>query len=186
MAGSTPAEAVQNFVEPIQKAVSCVTDGVLNVGGGYHPSETPHVLLLNGGSPVGLAGDSRLSLSVIQHYRIMEHAGARGPWKVSTGAYCYSLEDAEGSEVMAYHWHPNQPGVTFPHLHMRADAQVGPKPLHKYHLPTGRVAIEELLRLAIKELGVEVRPRRREDWEDVLDSAQAVYEEWRTWPTSGH
>jgi hypothetical protein len=52
-------------------------------------------------------------------------------------------------------------------------------PLQGAHVPTGRIALEELLRMAIAEFGA--RPRRK-DWEQVLERTQAGYEDWRTWP----
>lgn len=93
----------------------------------------------------------------------------------------------DGHEIIAYHWHPNQtdPGgrvVAFPHLHLRYGAQVGRKQLQKAHLPTGRVAVEDLLRIAITEFGVSPL---RNDWEDILGNTQSLYEKWRTWSSSG-
>jgi hypothetical protein len=41
------------------------------------------------------------------------------------------------------------------------------------------VSIEEVLRLAITELGVEPL---RDDWREVLERTQGSYETWRTWP----
>lgn len=159
--------------------MSCVTDSIFTVNG-YHPSEKPHLLLLNNGDPVPLAGESELSLYITQRFRIVEASGDRGPWKVATAAYVYSLRSKEGREVVAYHWHPDI-GVPFPHMHIRSDIRVGPRDLHKYHLPTGRVALEEVLRQAITELGVDAI---RDDWREVLDDTQAAYEAYRTWPGS--
>lgn len=144
-----------------------MTDAVLYVAGGYYPAEHPHVMLLSGGDPVRLAGDSRLALSVVMRYRVAEHPGPRGPWEVSTVAYYYTLADSDGREVVAYHWHPEgQKIVTFPHLHLRAGARVGREDLAKAHIPTGHMGLEDVLRLGIRELGV--KPRRR-DWAEVLD-----------------
>jgi hypothetical protein len=47
------------------------------------------------------------------------------------------------------------------------------------HLPTGRIAFEQFIRLIILEFGV---TPRRGDWETVLDDAQAAFEAYRTWP----
>ena len=185
MPARRPAEAVNNFIELLQKAVSCVTDSVFTAGGGYHPTETPHILMLNSGDPVPLGGESRLSLSAIHHYRIVRAPDNPNLWAVSTAAYYYTLQDAQNREVIAYHWHPEQAGVDFPHVHIRAKARVGPKDLHKYHLPTNRVTLEAVLRLALSELGVAARHQRRNDWASVLDETQAVHEEERTWPRSG-
>ena len=180
MAGRTPAEAVEAFLAPLRLAVSCVTPAVLNVSGGYHATDRPHALVLGNGDPVKLAGESRLSLSLRQNYRIVEFEGPRGPWKVQTVAYAYRL-DAPAGELIAYHWHPQGLStVTSPHLHLGAGAELGFALLQGAHVPTGRIAIEDLLRLAIGELAVQPL---RDDWREVLEGAQAGYEAWRTWPT---
>jgi hypothetical protein len=48
--------------------------------------------------------------------------------------------------------------------------------------PTGHVALEQVLRLAVAELGV--KPLRT-DWSEVLGGTQTAFEEWRSWPASG-
>jgi hypothetical protein len=161
----------------MQKAISCVTNAVFTVNG-HHPSEKPLVLLLNNSDPVQLAGPSRLFLEVLQNYRVEEAPGERGPWKMATTTYIYALQDSEGKEVISYHYHPGA-GVTFPHMHVRSNVQIGPRPLRKYHLPTGRVSLEEVLRQALSEL--KVKPARP-NWREVLDETQSKYEEYRTWP----
>lgn len=65
-------------------------------------------------------------------------------------------------------------------MHLGPGAEIGFAPLHRAHLPTGRIAIEDLLRIAITEFGA--RPRRT-DWQEVLDQTQGGYEAWRTWPS---
>jgi hypothetical protein len=108
MAGRTPAEAVNNFLAPLQRALSCVTREVLSVGGGYHVSDTPHVLLFQN-NPVMLGHDRRFALKLIQQYRIIEGEAERGPWKVATVAYYSTLETPEttaspSQEILGYHW----------------------------------------------------------------------------------
>jgi len=184
LAGRTPAEAVQNFLGPLQQAISCVTRTVL-VSSGYHPrqDEEPHLLTL-GESPARLNSNPRLFLSVTMHYHVVEAPGERGPWKVSIAAYLYSLDDEQGQEILAFHWHPRgRSSVTSPHLHIGPGAGVQYQQLQGAHIPTGRVALEDVLRLAIRELGV--RPLRR-DWADILDRTQRAFEQWRTWPAPDH
>jgi hypothetical protein len=45
------------------------------------------------------------------------------------------------------------------------------------HIPTGRITVEQVLRLTI-ELGA---APRREDWEEVMRDAQEKHERYRTW-----
>ncbi|MBI4579704.1 MAG: hypothetical protein HY718_08385 [Planctomycetes bacterium] len=176
MAGRTSAQAVQAFVDPLQLALSCVTDAVVNIGGGYHPADEPHALTLGDGSPVRLRGDPPLALSVILHYRIVRATGQRGLWRVQAIGYLYALEDPDGREVLAYHWHPlGHSAVLHPHLHLGAGARVGFPRLSDAHLPTGWVALEAVLRLAVADLGVEPR---RADWDEVLRRTQKALEQW--------
>jgi len=164
--GRTPAEAVQNFLDPVQKALSCVCHAVVNVHGGYHPSTQPHVLTLGDGSPAPLAGNTPLGLSVIQQYRVIQGTSARAPWTVVTVSYYYALEDANSRELFAFHWHPAGPStITFPHLHLGAG--VAREQFTTFHIPTGRITLDKVLRFAITELGV--RPLRQ-DWSAILAS----------------
>jgi hypothetical protein len=109
-------------------------------------------------------------LTVAMHFLVMEEASARGPYRVTTTAYYYSLLDAAEKEIIAYHWHPHS-DVAFPHLHICSGARVGRVDLRNAHIPRGRIALEDLLRMVITEFGV--TPRRR-DWPDVLAQAASI------------
>jgi hypothetical protein len=179
MAGRTPAEAVNNFLDPLRQALSCITHEILFVGGGYHasPRDNPqqrHMLTLST-SPAVLGRDRRFSLVLIQHYRVIEGEDARGPWKVSTVAYYYTLKSAYTEhEIIGYHWHPQgRSPITYPHLHLHHGAGEVEYNLGKAHLPTGRIAIEDILRLAITHFNVEPL---RDDWEDILASSQSAFQ----------
>ncbi|SPF43243.1 hypothetical protein SBA4_3010004 [Candidatus Sulfopaludibacter sp. SbA4] len=85
-------------------------------------------------------------------------------------AYYYSLLDAAEKGIIAYHWHPHG-NVAFPHLHIGSGARVGRVDLRNAHIPTGRIAMENLLRMVITEFGV---APRRGDWPDVLAQSQKL------------
>ncbi|HUG14572.1 MAG TPA: hypothetical protein VMM78_06090 [Thermomicrobiales bacterium] len=95
---------------------------------------------------------------------------------MSVTSYLYVLEFRNGTEIVAYHWHPESPSeAAEPHLHIgsaaaRADSAVRPRELHKVHFPTGPVALEQVLRLAISEFGVAPRGA---DWDAVLRAQPA-------------
>jgi hypothetical protein len=55
-------------------------------------------------------------------------------------------------------------------MHVGADIQVGDRWLAKVHLPTGPVGLEEVVALAIAELGTEPL---RDDWQRLIDEAAA-------------
>lgn len=155
MAGRTPHDAFQNFIQPLQRSLSCVTGTVLFVReGGYHPRDEPYALTI--GAPVRIGGPhgTHFGLSVDQQYRLVEYEGPRGPWKVSTIAYEYALlTDVDGDEIVAYHWHPRgRSPITTPHLHVAAGAGVARRDVRDAHLPTGRIALEgALIRLIQRE-----------------------------------
>lgn len=131
---------------------------------------------------VRLPGPARLHLRLDHWYRIVPGEAERGPYKCATVGYRYAIRDNEDRlEVIVFHW--DQRGVTSPvttpHLHLGAGARVGFPGLTELHLPSGRVAIEDVLHLAV-ELGAEPRPKHRDDWEKILRRTRAAYERWRT------
>ena len=193
-----PPAAVNTFKDWLQQAVSCVTNAVIILSpDGYRPTDEPHRLTLGDGAPVLLtarspAGDIRFGLTVLQAYRIVRET-ERGPWKVRTAAYYYALRDADGREVFAYHWHPHVENVLYPHLHVshgavRRDIGVGVRlpasqnalqpQLASAHLPTRRIALEDMLRLLIEQFGVQPA---RPDWDRALRRSRQSFTADRTW-----
>jgi len=110
---------------------------------------------------------ANLSLSVQVFARVSEQAG-QAPWTVSPFGYSYALRESQGPEILAYHWHPGRRSpIDSPHLHLGAGSGVGREELQKAHIPTGRVELEDVLLMAIREFGVR---SRREDWEEILSA----------------
>lgn len=164
--GRTPAEAVSNYQSGIQRLLSCVSDSVVGVAGGYYPSPIPHSLIANSGL---LRGPSRLILSLEQYYRIAEPLSPHTRWQVEIVGYDYAVYDSDEREVLVYHWHPRgESSATTPHLHLGHGAQVGRRDVRDAHLPTGHVSLSDLIRLLIEEMGAQPR---RQDWDTVLDES---------------
>jgi hypothetical protein len=181
LAGRTPHQAVENFLDPLRRSLARVTRANLIVTpGGHVPMPDPHAATLSGEGPVGLGKDARIAMLMSIQYRIVEAEGERGPWKTTVAQYEYSLVQ-KGKEVLGFHWHPESRGrVTWPHVHVGTVALARRGALNRrIHIPTGRVAVEDVLRLAIIDLGVE---SLRDDWETVFRQTQDVFERWRTWP----
>ncbi len=122
----------------------------------------------------------KIRLGVKIQYRIVEDPGPRGPWKVRTAAYQYAVETDDGREVLVYHWHPDAHSpVTFPHVHVGSTVlRAGGVLDNKDHLPTGRVALQQVIRLAIADFGA--KPIRA-DWRETLDQTEAVFRQERSW-----
>jgi hypothetical protein len=180
VAGFTPRRAVQNFLRPLQLALSCVTDAQIATDGDYSTS-SEHTWVGAVGEPFTLSRVRGASLRarVGQNYRVVSAEGQRGPWKVKITAYHYSLEEANGREIISFHWHPAGAGaLPYPHVHLGHAAAVGRAELNGAHIPTGRGALEQVLRFAIEAFTL--RPRRP-DWRDVLFGTRRRFEQWRTW-----
>ena len=170
MTGRMPAEAVNNYVGSIQQLISCVSDSVVSVEGGYYVSDTSHVLRLNQGRPVRLGILPSLWLTLQQYYHIVETEGTRVHWTIAIEGYEHTIIDSDGREILTYHWHPRgQSAIAFHHLHMEHGAEVGREELQTAHLPTGYVSIADILRLLIMDFRV---APRRSDWESVLATFQ--------------
>jgi hypothetical protein len=193
-----PPAAVNTFKDWLQQAVSCVTDTVITLSpDAYRPSVEPYRLTLGNGTPVPLAargptGQTRFGIAVLQAYRIVQESEGRR-WKIRTAAYHYALRDADGREIFAYHWHPHVENVAYPHLHVSHGAvgrDVAPglqlstsqnvlqPQLAAAHLPTRRIALEDVLRLLIEQFGVQ--PARL-DWDRALREARESFRADRIW-----
>jgi hypothetical protein len=172
LAGKTPNEARDNFIAPIQRALSCLSTAVVS----YRPAAVGDIeVLILSEDPVRvpLNSGATVYLSVDQQYRLVEAEGAPGPCKASSRGYRYQLEAEDGHEFAAWHWHPfGRSKERRPLLH------VGDGPLVGTHLPSGRVGVEAVFRLLLGEL--DARPPRT-DWEQVLDDVDEAYRTWRTW-----
>ena len=83
--------------------------------------------------------------------------------------YRYAVIDAEGRDVLEYHWHPvGESPVVAPHLHIGYGAMIGRAEIGGAHLPTGQVTISDILRMLIRDFSI---APRRSDWESVLDDS---------------
>ena len=108
----------------------------------------------------------------IQHVFVVTLLGDRRAYEARTVGYRYHVLDTHGREFLAYHWHPiGRSPVTTPHAHVSGsygpiEIVLGvPVSLSDAHLPTGPVALADVVRLLIAELGV---APRRPDWDAVL------------------
>jgi hypothetical protein len=128
-------------------------------------------------------------------YRIIkleDEADERGPWKVSTVKYTYVLLDELGNELLAYHWHPEDPlqadgrsKVQSPHLHVPDTIEpislgdrFDPFPLAEMHIRTGRVLLEDVVELLIDECGVQPL---KDDWRQITEENRRRVLTGRTW-----
>lgn len=82
--------------------------------------------------------------------------------------YAYALEEPETErEYLAFHWHSGVDAIDFPHLHIASSllSDQARRGFAKMHVPTGLLALADVLVLAIRDLGVEPQ---RAGWQAVL------------------
>jgi hypothetical protein len=161
---------------PLQRALSCISKDVLRPSG-YEPAATAHILTTTN-KPCRLDGTD-LYFDIAQWFYIIEDA-TNGPWRVTTAGYKYTLETEDGDEILGYHWHPDSSSqFKEPHLHLGQGAKIGRAELEstKAHLPTGRVSLEDFIKLLIEVF--EIRPKR--DWMTVLAETGGKFWRYASW-----
>ncbi len=162
----TSRQALQAYLEALQRVLSCVTPSILIDDGSVRPVDGVVSLVLSGGGTVRLRGPERIHLRVRIRVRVEQADPPRGLWDAQTAAYEYRLSDEDDREIVAYHWHPGGAShAQAPHLHLGPAAEIGRVALTTAHLPTGQVPLGDVLRLAVESLGG--APIRR-DWDRVL------------------
>lgn len=122
-----------------------------------------------------VSSQPKLYAEISMNYVIVEVAKKDRPrlgkYKVSTRWYRYGILDHRQREILSYQWHPGTE-IDFPHLHVHS--------LEKCHLPTGRVSIEQFVRLLIDDF--DVKPKKGCDWKVVLKETEDKFKSYRTWP----
>lgn len=166
-----PAAAQRRYVRFIQLPLSCLTKAIWVAG--PSPEGDEDRSLTTSESPLRLSrvAGPPLLFSPSQRFQIVPDARYPGEWKASTLDYIYelSIDAAEvdpgyPTDLIGWHWHPKTtPDRPDPHVHVRASHSALGVTLGKLHLPTGRVAFEEIVTFLILELTV-VPARNDWDW----------------------
>jgi len=168
MAGRTPTEAFVEFIAPIQQALGLLTAGRLLLAGNSRGLRVgqPEKVIFNDGDPINLrsslAGSIFLELTLRVETIHLPHGP--DPYDCRLVGYWYALSTSASREILAFHWTPDMIGNqrSFPHLHVgtvvSSEGGVAPDRFHKLHIPTGHVSVPALVRFAIQEFGVSVRP----------------------------
>ncbi len=159
----------------MQRAVACVSRAVVIQG---RPSANALSFLALSEDLAPLRGRPRLALSFLHSFALRPLEADPSTSVVRSAAYFYQLHQQDGTEVIAFHWHPGRLGrVPFAHLHV--ESRIGPGLIErKRHVPSGRVPFEAVVRFAIEELGVSPL---RGDWQRVLHSGVAAFDLGRWW-----
>ncbi len=187
------SQANKAFHANIQYALSALTKVHWKVY--EHPSKGELVRLYTLFPPLKLK--SKLSqdlfkLSAHVHTEVIKSDGSKK--RVQTTEYIYQIADAcDGKALFEFHWHPNkldrntlEPaklGATDrtpfgrPHAHVRAHDKRFID-LNKRHIPTGRVAFEDVIFFLLDDCAV--KPARA-DWKAVLDKTSKDLEKNMSW-----
>lgn len=178
MPGRSPEEARKAFLQPLQRALSCITDAKLLVSRGKQPGDVEALALSE--DPLRLSSARIGSVQFVLGHQFTVIEDRPRSWRVSTTAYRYHVLDDSGRELIGWHWHPGSGGDPrlsgHPHLHVPAGVID-----RRVHVPTGRVSIESVLRLLLIDLEVLPRPAHAADFEKVLDETEEPFIKHRRW-----
>jgi hypothetical protein len=179
LAGRTPHEAVDNFLVRLRQSTSCITRVQLVISSGGREPGSTHIVSFDPNPTLKAADRTTIGLSVVHYYEVVRATGKRGPWKVRSAGYLYSLLDRNDHELITFHWHPQgNSDVTGPHLHVGSALASSWKKLPKAHIPTSRMTLEQIIGMAIDGFGV---IPLKEDWRGLLDRNQKIFDAWKTW-----
>jgi hypothetical protein len=132
-------------------------------------------------SIVGLkkcTSEQRLYLRATQRFVLDDHPKYRGERKVVTQDYAYTLSDDAEQRPELYSWQWTE-GVADPHVHVgRGNPDFGS--LGKLHIPTGRIAFEQVLKFAIEEHDVQTAIDRDQALATLADCLRrfVVFRSW--------
>ena len=171
MPGRTPAAALDAYIGPLQRAVSCLGHAKITVTN-PRPGQVGDEAMwfINGGhgieTAVGLfEGSQRFRLIEIPEGDYRRQAGR---FRMKTLMYAYNLHRDDGT--LSWHWHPQgNSDEQRPHMHL----PIGPRG----HYPTPRFSIEETVEWTIAQ-GAEPAC---EDWRDRLAISDALHKLHRSW-----
>lgn len=185
MAGRTPTEAVEEFLLRLRASAGTITKAQLVTSRRGKDPHGSHSVTFGPPSNVGplatLDDRPRLHLQLAHYYTVVETDDPeRGPWKVHTTGYLYSLVDAEGDELLNFHWHPDgQSPYKEPHVQIGSGVCPStwyPK-IGRAHIPSPRTSLEQVIRIALDAF--EVQPLRP-NWEQILQRNHDAFMTWKT------
>jgi hypothetical protein len=192
--GRTPGEALERYRDVLSRVFSCCWNHTYLVADRKAADQDPtkvHGLILARGEGVPLGG-GQVALRFAQAFTFDRDQAARATtqWHLTIRGYTYALEvaDMTEAEIVVWHWDPaaraqapREPVIT-PHVHI-GTAELAPARLaRKHHIPSERVAVEDVIWFALAEL--EAEPHR-DDWKTVLQQTRADFVSARTWPPAG-
>ena len=174
----TVAEVIEAVLEPLRQVANCITHARL-VTCGFTPNELHTVTFGGGQDEIALRtrAGARVSLLFAHSFRATLDQDSQS-WRVHSAHYMYTLSDADGREVVSYHWHPDSERSPLRDPHVKIPAATRLHSLERVHFPTGRISFESVVRFAIDEL--DVVPIAN-DYAQRLDVTEAEFRRTRSW-----
>lgn len=157
MPGQTPQGAFDAYADPLKAVFSCITRQPLRreiLKNRRNAAGIPLEHFFFANAPVRLkAADRNFALTFDQFYRVL------------------LMPDETYREPHS--------AIAFPHMHIGFGLRGHDLPIdNKAHIPSGRVALEDVVLFAIREL--KVKPLR-ENWEEIIGRARERFFEHRSW-----
>jgi hypothetical protein len=171
VSGSSPKDAANNFAHFLRETLSCITPQFVSA---FQQSDKLYKIWFEPYARVTTTDGGSLYISVTQIFRVVPHPETQGQFKAKTQEYSYRLlgDQNQEEEILAYHWHPNDFDVKYPHLHVRSAPRV--------HFPTSRVCLEDFVLLLIRYYNA--RPKLpHAKWRGILDKNKKAFEKMATW-----
>lgn len=170
MGRSKRRELAREFVRTVQDALQCLVDVHVHTA----PAEAGLLKVVHRPATAKLNSDFGLRLQVAYYCRIEDPGQAQQDPRADIAGYAYqllsstALPGTHDPEIVAYHYHPTlTPDISFPHMHIQWNLVVGPNPFGKCHFPTGHIALEDFLRLLIRDFSAQPRVP---NWDAVFTS----------------
>ena len=171
MPGKNPKEAADNFVHFFRETLSCLSDHFVSA---YQKSDKLYKIYYEPYAKVLSKDGTTYLVSVTQVFRTIPDPQNKKQFKATTQEYSYRLleEGEQDLEILAYHWHPHEPGVKYPHLHV--------KEIQHVHFPTSRVCLEDFVALLIRDY--HIKPNRpHSEYNRLLEKNKKSFEASATW-----
>lgn len=201
MAGDSPREALDKFIERFRIPIACVVDAHILPSGDelntlHAVTARPYRGEVGQRLPLRAEESGRpdLFLEITHQYTIAHFPDdtERGPYKVQTARYLYEIFDENNQEILLYHWHPKGVSdVKHPHLHVPCARPIDiPLPrvdetrrvyVGNAHLPTSRVLLEDIIEVLIRDFGVAPRPEFRDSWKRLFRENREAVKRGSTW-----
>lgn len=177
MPGRTAQQAVDDFLEPLRRAVSTLAghSQIAVVRKGRYVLEQEYVWQLNAGR--GMSWPAVGTFLASMNFRIVEadpthHDAQPGDLRVTTAQYHYHFKDPDDHAKWRMHWHPEgRSYVTEPHLHRLPDTKI--------HWSTPRMSFETAVRWCMTE-GAPLSCGEAEA-DDRLTSTEATFKLFSSW-----